>query len=187
MTDLRNPRANRSLILKLIALTGAMFGFGFLLVPLYDVFCDLLDLDSRPALTAAVVTEENVAEDRVVTVEFMASVNEYGPWEFHPNMPSIEVHPGKLYDTTFYARNLTSRDITGQAVPSIAPAEAAKYFHKTECFCFSAQQFAPEESRDMPLQFMVDRDLPDYIDRLTLSYTFFVNPQVALSEGKTGS
>ena len=70
--------------------------------------------------------------------------------------------------------------VTGQAVPSIAPGVAAKHFQKTECFCFTSQDFAAEEARDMPLQFVVDPDLPEYIDRLTLSYTFFVSPQVAL-------
>jgi cytochrome c oxidase assembly protein subunit 11 len=92
----------------------------------------------------------------------------------------MEVHPGQLYDATFYARNLTDRVITGQAVPSIAPGLAAKYFRKTECFCFTSQKFDAEEARDMPLQFIIDPELPEHIDRLTLSYTFFVKSQVAL-------
>ena len=69
--------------------------------------------------------------------------------------------------------------LVGQAVPSVAPGQANKYFKKTECFCFESQAFAPAEGRDMGLTFMVDPELPTHIDRVTLSYTFFVNQQVA--------
>ena len=63
--------------------------------------------------------------------------------------------------------------MVGQAVPSVAPGRAATYFNKTECFCFTQQAFAANESRDMPLVFIVDPDLPKDVDTVTLSYTFF--------------
>ena len=156
-----------------------MFAFGFLLVPIYDVFCDITGLGGKFDATAAVVDVQAPVDDRIVTVEFIASLNEYAPWEFRPAVASIEVRPGEMYSTTFYAHNLTNRGITGQAVPSIAPGQAVKYFHKTECFCFTSQYFDAQEARDMPLKFVVDPDLPEHIDRLTLSYTFFVAKQVA--------
>jgi cytochrome c oxidase assembly protein subunit 11 len=173
-------RVNRTLIIKLAGMAIGMFAFGFLLVPLYDVFCDLAGLGGKTNSAPAVVTAPMPDESRVITVEFVASVNEYAPWEFRPTVSSMEVHPGELYDATFFARNLTGHSLTGQAVPSVAPGSAAKYFRKTECFCFTSQEFAAEEGRDMPLQFIVDSELPEHIDRLTLSYTFFVSPQVAL-------
>ena len=46
---------------------------------------------------------------------------------------------------------------------------------KTQCFCFTQQNFTAGEARDMGVQFMIDPALPGYIDRVTLSYTFFVN------------
>ena len=76
--------------------------------------------------------------------------------------------------------------MVGRAVPSVAPGQANKYFKKTECFCFTAQEFAPEEGRDMGVQFMIDPDLPKHIDRLTLSYTFFADQKVAGGAGATG-
>jgi cytochrome c oxidase assembly protein subunit 11 len=179
MTENNGP-ANRILIAKLAAMAGGMFVFGFLLVPIYDVFCDLTGLGGKTDSTPAIVETQVPHDDRTVIVEFVANVNEYAPWEFRPTVASMEVHPGELYDATYFARNLTDRALTGQAVPSIAPGAAAKHFQKTECFCFTSQDFAAEEGRDMPLQFVVDPDLPEYIDRLTLSYTFFVSPQVAL-------
>jgi len=158
-----------------------MFGFGFLLVPIYDVFCDITGIGGKFDNTAAIVEIQTPTDDRTVTVEFVASLNEYAPWEFRPAVASIEVRPGKMYDTTFYARNLTDQKIIGQAVPSIAPGQAVKYFKKTECFCFTSQQFNAQEAKNMPLKFVVDPDLPEYIDHLTLSYTFFVTNQVAVN------
>ncbi len=168
--------ANSTLTLKLVGLALGMFAFGFLLVPLYDIFCDITGLGGKFDTVAAVVEPQTPIDDRTVTIEFVATLNEYAPWEFHPAVASIEVRPGEMYDTTFYARNLTDRTIVGQAVPSVAPGQAVKYFQKTECFCFTSQKFDAQESRDMPLKFVVDPDLPEYIDRLTLSYTFFATP-----------
>jgi cytochrome c oxidase assembly protein subunit 11 len=168
---------NSRLVIKLIGLALGMFGFGFLLVPMYDVLCDITGIGGKFDTQAAVVEEQVPVGDRTITVEFVATLNEYAPWEFHPDVVSMEVRPGEMYDTTFFARNLTDRNIVGQAVPSIAPGQAVKYFKKTECFCFTSQQFAAQESKDMPLRFVVDPELPEYIDRLTLSYTFFVAEQ----------
>jgi len=172
--------SNRRLVAKLVGLALGMFAFGFLLVPLYDVFCDITGIGGKFDLEPAAVEVRRSDDDRTITVEFIAALNEYAPWEFRPAIASMEVKPGEMYDTTFFARNLTDRNIVGQAVPSIAPGQAAKYFQKTECFCFTSQEFDPREGRDMPLQFVVDPDLPEYIDRLTLSYTFFTTRQVAV-------
>lgn len=178
-TENRTTQKNSTLVVKLIVLALGMFGFGFLLVPLYDVFCDITGIGGKFDTTAAVVEVRTPSDDRTITVEFIASLNEYAPWEFRPAVASMEVRPGEMYDTTFFARNLTEREIVGQAVPSIAPGQAVKYFQKTECFCFTSQQFDALEAKDMPLKFVVDQDLPAHIDRLTLSYTFFVTEQVA--------
>jgi cytochrome c oxidase assembly protein subunit 11 len=170
------PR-HRRLVRKLVLFALAMFGFGFLLVPIYDVFCEITGIGGKTAATAQVVAVESERTHRVLEVEFVANLNEYAPWEFEPAVTIMEVHPGQLYDTSFFARNLTKNTLVGQAVPSVSPGQAAQYFKKTECFCFTSQEFAPEEGRDMPLQFLVDPDIPEYIDRLTLSYTFFVTRQ----------
>lgn len=170
---------HRRLAGRLLLMAGGMFCFGFAMVPLYDVMCDITGLGGRTNRQAAEVTATEPDRERVVTVEFVANLNEQAPWEFRPAVTELEVHPGQLYDTTFFARNLTTRQLVGQAVPSVAPGEAAKHFRKIQCFCFTSQEFAPGEGRDMGVQFMVDPALPAHVDRLTLSYTFFVNRQVA--------
>jgi cytochrome c oxidase assembly protein subunit 11 len=174
------PRSNRRLVARLAIMAACMFGFGFLLIPIYNVMCEITGIGGRTSDTAAVIPAGmQVDTGRTVTVEFVAVVNEQAPWEFRPAVSSIEIHPGQLYDTTFYARNLTDRELVGQAIPSVAPGTAARHFQKTECFCFTAQKFLAREGRDMGVQFMVDPDLPEYVDRITLSYTFFVQKQQA--------
>jgi len=177
---------DRKLIGKLILLACCMFGFGYLLVPLYDVFCEITGIGGRTADTAVSAPADMTADtSRTIQVEFIASLNEYAPWEFRPVTTTMAVHPGRLYSAAYFARNLTERKLVGQAVPSVAPGQAAQYFQKTECFCFTSQEFAAGEGREMPLQFIVDPELPAYIDRLTLSYTFFVTPQQVSARSET--
>jgi cytochrome c oxidase assembly protein subunit 11 len=168
-----NARGARGMVLQLVAITVAMFGFGYLLVPIYDVFCDITGLGGRTSGEAAVGVAVAPDTSRMVRVEFVASVNANGPWEFRPDVPSMMVHPGQMYATTFWARNMRDMDVIGHAVPSVAPGTAARYFEKTECFCFTEQQFAPREGRDMPVIFIIDPDLPAHVSTVTLSYTFF--------------
>jgi len=169
---------NRSLTGRLLVLTAVMFGFGFALVPLYDVFCEITGFGGRTNATAAVV-EEAPDLDREIRVEFVTTVNSYAPFEFASDLDSMTVNPGKMYFATFTAKNLTSNDKIAQAVPSVAPVAAAEHFVKIECFCFTSQEFTANEERPMPLQFIVDPDLPDYVDTITLQYTFYDTARAA--------
>jgi hypothetical protein len=90
----------------------AMFGFGYVLVPIYDVFCDITGLGGRTGDQAVQVTEAPDV-DRTITLELTGSVNQYAPWRFRPVTRSSKVHPGKLYRADFIAENLTDRELTG--------------------------------------------------------------------------
>jgi len=158
---------------KMVALAFAMFGFGYLMVPLYDIICEVTGLNGKTGRVSIAEASAAVAEDREVIVEFVAIVNSGGAWEFRPVEHTMTVKTGQLYNTSFYARNLSAQPVVGQASPSVSPFVAAKYFNKTECFCFTRQEFAGNEGREMPLAFMIDPDLPPNVDRVTLSYTFF--------------
>lgn len=162
------------LVWKLLLFVAGSFAFGFALVPLYGVLCSITGLgNSKNLLRAVAASTDPVDKDRLVTVDFITQLPTVGNWEFRPVVKSIQVHPGQLYEADFFAHNLTGHDITAQAVPNIVPSQAAQWFHKTECFCFSPQSFARAEQRVMPVRFFVDPKLPAYIDRLTLSYTFY--------------
>lgn len=174
-------RRHRSLVGRLLLFTAGSFAFGFALVPLYSVLCRVWDTGNRwyGTQTAQAAVIERPDADRVVTIEFIASVAHAGDWEFAPHATSMQVHPGKLYEADFHARNLTGAAVVAQAVPSIAPSSVARYFKKTECFCFKPQNFAAGESREMPVRFIVDPSLPPDVDRITLSYSFFDLPRNA--------
>jgi cytochrome c oxidase assembly protein subunit 11 len=166
-------RANRSMTWKLLAIAAGSFGFGFALVPLYNVLCSVTGYGDQSKLLQKVSAIEHPDLKRTVTVEFLADVASAGSWEFRPVVRTVEVHPGQLFTAEFFAHNLTGRDMTAQAVPNIAPSEVAAYFHKTECFCFTPQHFKLNEAREMPVRFIIDPALPEHIDLITLAYTFY--------------
>jgi cytochrome c oxidase assembly protein subunit 11 len=168
-------RDNRALTWKLLVFVAGSFAFGFALVPLYRVLCSVTGFGDQKLLTEAVsATQAGAADDsRTVTVEFVATLPTVGNWDFRPSQATLLVHPGQLYAASFVARNLTGHDTVAQAVPNIAPGEAAAWFHKTECFCFRPQSFRRGEERVLPVRFFLDRALPVTMDRVTLSYTFY--------------
>lgn len=155
-----------------------MFGFGFALVPLYNVFCEITGLNGKTGVVdESVVASYAVDPDREIVVEFVTSLNQGLRWEFAPEVTKMKVHPGKVYTVNFYARNLMDREVTAQAIPSVAPNTASRYFSKTECFCFTRQVFQAGEGRDMPVSFVINPKLPSHVTTITLSYTFFDTDQ----------
>lgn len=171
--QVNNSYVVRRLVARLVLITVAMFGFGFALVPLYDMFCDITGLNGKTNSEAFVPAAELIDTSREVTVQFVSTNNASMPWEFRPEVFKLKVHPGAEVETTFYARNPTSGEMIAQAIPSVSPSRAATYFHKTECFCFNQQLLSGGADVDMPLKFIVDRDLPDDVNTITLSYTLF--------------
>ena len=167
---------DRHLPWKIVAISVAMFAFGFfLLPPLYDTFCEITGFGGKTA-TAASTEVERPDPSRTVRVEFLASVPRGVPFTLEPEVSHMEVHPGQTYETHYRARNLTGSPLTAQAVPSVAPGDAARYFNKAECFCFTTQDFQPHEELELKLVFMVDTKLPANLDALSLSYTYFSAP-----------
>ena len=166
--------SSKSIATKLALVAVCMFGFGYVLVPLYDVFCDLTGLrftqDSNEQLVSQEIIEDT---SRLVTVEFDASLNQSMPWEVKPAVTKMQVHPGRVYTTNYIAKNTTQSQMIGQAVPSITPYVANKHLVKTECFCFENQPIAAGEQVEMPLSFMINPKLPKDVKVVTLSYTFF--------------
>lgn len=163
---------------KMLVLACAMFGFGYLMVPLYNIICDITGLNGKTGrVSVSEVAEAPAAIDREITVEFTASINQSGSWIFQPDVKTMTVKPGTLYHASYYAENLSNTPVVAQATPSVTPFTAAKYFNKTECFCFTRQAFEARGSMHMPLTFVIDPDIPNNIDRVTLSYTFFRSPE----------
>lgn len=157
---------------KVGAVALGMFAFGYALVPLYDVICEVTGLNGKTGRAEA-RTVERVAVDRWVTVEFTGNTMAGLPWDFRPLQHSMRVQPGQTVTAYYEVSNTTGDAITGQAVPSVAPNKAAAHFKKIECFCFTQQSLQAGESRKMPVLFVVNPELPKDVSTVTLSYAFF--------------
>lgn len=170
-----NLRRDRRLLFQLSLAVVGMFAFGFALVPLYNVLCDIAGINGKSStiITQAEDIDYGVDGARTITVQFMTTVNQGMPWTFEAVDNKVRVHPGELSTVEFFVRNESGRDMIGQAVPSVRPSDAAGYLRKTECFCFTQQPMAANEARTMPMRFVIDPNLPAYVDTINLSYTFF--------------
>jgi cytochrome c oxidase assembly protein subunit 11 len=166
---LRQQKLLRNLLFTVVA----MAGFAFVLVPIYDVFCDVTGLNGKLDLSVKAATSQGVDMSRTVTVEFVVSHNNQMPWEFKPKNKTLVVHPGELASTAYYAKNNTGHTMTAQAIPSISPSKVSKYFKKVECFCFTSQKLGPGEAAHLGLRFYLAADFPKDVHRLTLAYTIF--------------
>ncbi|MBL4900133.1 MAG: cytochrome c oxidase assembly protein [Colwellia sp.] len=165
--------SNSKVIKKLVLVVFAMFGFGFALVPLYDVFCDITGLNGKTNNVGVAYANDGIDTSRTIKVQFITRMAKGIPWQFEPVINEILVHPGEIIFVDFYAKNKSKYDIIGQAVPSVSPGLAAGYFQKIECFCFTQQPLKGGEEAKMGLQFYIDLDLPIEINTLTLSYTLY--------------
>ena len=171
--DSVKQRAISGVVLRSVVGAVVMFGFAlFVMPPLYDLFCEVTGIGDR---TAEQYTEtvSAIDESRTVKVQFMATNQATMPWDFRPQQFEVAVNPGVPTRINYYARNRTGRDMVAQAIPNLIPSSANQYFHKTECFCFEQQPLKAGEETDMPLVFIVDRDLPASVTTITLSYNLF--------------
>ena len=169
---------NRQMLLKLAVISVAMFGFGYALIPMYRVLCEVTGINVvtsknnyGPRAVHATSKNTQVDESRLITVEFDS--NTQGPFRFRSVKNSMQVHPGEMIQVVYEVVNTQSRNISAQAIPSYAPMQATEHFTKLECFCFDEQTLKPNESREMPVVFIIDPALPKDIKNITLSYTFF--------------
>lgn len=163
---------NRKTARQLLLIAVGMFGFGFALWPLYNIFCDVTGLGGR-AIQVAENNDQAVASDRVVNIRFDATVNSSLPWKFQAKDKVIEFQLGVPSKASYLAMNLQDDVVTGQATYNVSPPEASLYFVKTECFCFTEQELQGKESKEMPVYFYIKPDLPEHIKDITLSYTFY--------------
>ena len=164
--------ANRALVVKLVVVAIGMFGFGFALAPIYSKLCELTGVNNLQTRDAGALNTQ-VDRSRTITVQFDANLRNELPWTFRPLTKSMQVHPGELVHVVYEVKNASDRGAFGQAIPSYGPQVAGRYFKKLECFCFTRQELKPNETREMPVVFVVEPGLPQDVHTITLSYTFF--------------
>jgi cytochrome c oxidase assembly protein subunit 11 len=169
-TQQKNGKTVRWMFLVVVG----MFCFGFALVPLYDMFCSVTGLNNGK--TGRIQEEQLLAShvdfNRTITVEFDATNNAELPWDFYPMVKEVQVHPGEIKEVSYFVKNNSDKAIVAQAIPGITPWQATSHFNKTECFCFTKQKLEAGESKEMALRFVVNAELPEELNTITLSYTF---------------
>ncbi|MEZ5558566.1 MAG: cytochrome c oxidase assembly protein [Pseudomonadales bacterium] len=185
MTQPAKPKMGKT-VAKLCLIVVGMFGFGFALVPLYDMFCEATGLGGRTGgqYTYDPATMQRDAS-RLVKVNFLTNTNDGMSWDFWSEKGGVRVHPGEVKEVKFFVHNPTKRRMVGQAIPSIVPYSAADFFHKTECFCFSSQVLEPGETLEMPMRFIIDPDLPNNVPTISLSYSLFDVTDMAAGKAAT--
>ncbi len=171
-------RENIRMVGKLGVITLGMFAFGYALVPIYRAICEVTGINvlalseqTVPGAKAQLPANTQVDTSRLITVEF--DVNTRGPWDFKPERRSMQVHPGALNTVMYEFKNIQSRTMSAQAIPSYAPSQSAAHFNKLECFCFTQYTLQPGEQKSWPVAFVIDPRLPKDVTTITLSYTFF--------------
>ncbi len=167
-------RGNGWILLVLLGVIGGMGGLAFASVPLYRMFCAATGYGGTPRIGGVAPG----AAARSIIVRFNADTNPGLPWKFRPAVNEIRMALGEDKLAIYTARNLTRSTVTGVALYNVTPEKAAKYFHKTACFCFNEQSLTGGQEMDFPVSFWVDpaiADDPNTADvrEITLSYTFF--------------
>ncbi len=168
-----HQKSHKRLTLILVCGVLLMFGFAYMLVPLYKLICQKEGINGRSGATASSMAGLSIDTTRTIKVTFLTTLHQHLPFTFKPVKPFLLIHPGERKLIYFYAENKTGHDMTVQAVPSITPGDAARFLKKTECFCFTQQYFFKGEKADMPVYFFVDPAIPSSIKEITLSYTLF--------------
>lgn len=182
----RKGRGDRKVALMAAAGALAMLGMGFAAVPLYRIFCQATGYDG----TTRRATEEQASlvkdSGRTISMRFDANVERGMPWQFKPLQTTDTISIGVRDMALFWAKNLSDKSITGTASFNVEPEQAARFFNKIQCFCFTEQTLKPGEEVRMPVIYYVDPAIlkdPDNKDvqQITLSYTF----HVTAIDGKT--
>jgi cytochrome c oxidase assembly protein subunit 11 len=158
-----------------VVFVAGMVGMSFAAVPLYRIFCQVTGFGGTTQ-RADIAPEQSL--DRTITIRFDGNVANGLGWTFRPLEREITLRIGEVAEVAFVAENRTGQTTTGQATFNVTPNVAGAYFNKLACFCFTKQTLAAGETADMPVQFFVDPAIAedsqlDYIDTITLSYTFF--------------
>jgi cytochrome c oxidase assembly protein subunit 11 len=168
-------RRHRTVALSCAVFVTVMVGVAYASVPLYDWFCRTTGFGGIP-LVAKEAPAAPIA--RKITVRFDGNVAGGLPWTFAPEKNEIELAIGETVLVHYIAKSQGAGETVGIASYNISPPEAASYFDKIQCFCFTDQRLSPGERAEMPVVFFIDPAIdqdPEFksLRVITLSYTFF--------------
>jgi cytochrome c oxidase assembly protein subunit 11 len=168
-------RGNLAIAGVFATVAAGMCGLSFAAIPFYRMFCAATGYGGTPKVGGPAAPG---GDGQTIRVRFNADVNPALPWSFEPDQVEVTVPLGEDNVATYSAHNKARSAMTGVALYNVTPEKAAKYFHKTACFCFNQQTLEGGQSMEFPLSFWVDPEIgkdPNTRDvhEVTLSYTFF--------------
>ena len=169
-------RGKRRTVVGLLLVVGCMLGLVVASVPLYRLFCAVTGYNGTTQ--RAEIAPRAALPGRVITVRFDANTAPGLDWEFRPLQSAVQVRPGETKTVAYHAVNRGQTPVVGTATFNVTPAKTGLYFDKLQCFCFTRQELAPGESKDLTVTFFVDPDIVNDandadVDTITLSYTMF--------------
>jgi cytochrome c oxidase assembly protein subunit 11 len=180
---------NRRVLVVLLVIVVGMFGFGFVLIPIYRLMANIYGFggemkadesdraDAQRKLEK--VLKKGVDKTRTITLQFMVTGNTTLNLEFRPLVTQLMLNPGEVKEVSYFVKNLSDRKLVLQALPTVSPDAAAKYVVRYECPCFGRQVLKPGESKAMPIKLAIDPAIPKQLQVLTLSYRFIEKRQSA--------
>ena len=167
----KGPFQNK-ILLGLLSAVTVMFFFSFLLVPLYNVFCEVTGLNGKIYGPSDFFKKQEEIKEREINIKFLSTVSGAAPIEFYPSVQNLSVVTDTVSATTYIAENKTNKKITVSIVPSVSPGLAADNVKKIQCFCLDGDiVLGPYEKQEWPLRFFIDSDLrkPTMHERLKLN------------------
>lgn len=168
---------------------AGMVGAAYASVPLYKAFCELTGYGGT--VRRAKEAPKTVL-DQTVEVRFDTNVRDL-PWTFEAEQKTQRIKIGAQGLAFFKVTNTGNEAVTGRALFNVLPEQAAPYFQKLECFCFTNQTLQPGQTATFPVVYFVDAQYAkDFNTKdqgfVTLSYTFFkaTDGQPGDADKKTG-
>ena len=184
LTSHQLRKRNRTTLLYSSAVIVLFAGASYASVPLYRIFCQKTGYAGTPKRVVSYESSEPDISSKPIRISFNADVASNLPWTFRPQQKEIYVVPGETALAFYTVHNQSDRELIGVSSYNVIPDNAGAYFNKIQCFCFEDQRLGPYEKVDMPVLFYIDRSFSSdpylrNIDRLTLSYTFFLSKDPA--------
>lgn len=167
--------SNGGIMAGCVVFVAGMVGAAYASVPLYRLFCQVTGYNGT---TQRAEQYSDTILDQKIKVTFDANTSPGLNWSFKPDDAFVEPRIGETLQVKFTATNKSNVPTTGSAVFNVTPMEAAVYFNKVQCFCFTETTLQPGQTLDMPVVFFVDPEITKAeetknIRTITLSYTFY--------------
>ena len=143
----KGPLQNK-IFLSLVGAVAFMFLFSFMLVPLYNVFCEVTGLNGKIYGPSDFFKKNNETYERQVNIKFLSTINGSAPVTFYPSEANIEVVTDKVSKTSYVATNNTNKRLTLSIVHLFPLASPLKILKKSNAFVLVSKYLSPMKHKN---------------------------------------